>query len=100
MQTDQKTDFSPGPELDKLISDQVDQLMRKHQQVGAVYVKLWVEGISEVSGIREKFCKMSVLLTNGDFCVTKCGSTYTLAILDAIRTVQKRIIRISARNDL
>ncbi len=85
----------PGPELEKLISDQSDKLRRTYPQIGRLRITLWVE---ETSGLREKTCEVTVHLADRELRVTKRGSTHFLAVLDAARTLKHRIPRIFSQN--
>lgn len=80
--------YSPGPELSRLISDQVNQLRCSYRQIESVDVNLWIE---EIKGAREKFCEISTRFRDIELRVTKHGSTHSLALLDAVRTVRRRI---------
>lgn len=84
----QRVCLLPGPELEQLISDRVEELKCLHPQIETITVDLWVE---DNGGAREKFCEMKVRIQENELRVTKCGPTHILSVLDAIRTVRRRI---------
>jgi ribosome-associated translation inhibitor RaiA len=84
----QKIILSPGPELTKTLSDQVDRLRDCYRQIESITICLWME---ETAGAREKYCEVTAVIPGDELHVTRFSSTHILAATDAMQTIKRRI---------